>query len=136
MTIKEAAEKFNITPDTIRYYEKIGLLSPVPRTASKIRDFDELSLRRLEFITCMRSAGVSIEGLSEYMRLLSVGKSTVSARKKLLEKERESLLKNANKLTPLLINSTIKSLCTTKSSAVNAKIFPKEINFTKLKAAL
>ena len=102
MTIKEAAEKFNITPDTIRYYEKIGLLSPVPRTDSKIRDFEELSLRRLEFITCMRSAGVSIEGLSEYMRLLSVGKSTVSARKKLLEKERESLLKKREQINATL----------------------------------
>lgn len=102
MTIKEVAEKFNITPDTIRYYEKIGLLSPVPRTASKIRDFDDLSLRRLEFITCMRSAGVSIEGLSEYMRLLSDGKSTVSARKKLLEKERESLLKRREQINATL----------------------------------
>lgn len=91
MTIKQAAEKFGITPDAIRYYEKIGLLTEVKRTPSKIRDFDDVSMRKLEFITCMRSAGVSIEGLCEYMRLLNTGKSTVGKRKNLLMKERDAL---------------------------------------------
>lgn len=91
MTIKQVADKFGITPDTIRYYEKIGLLTGVPRTPSKIRDFDDKSVRKLEFITCMRSAGVSIEGLCEYMRLLNEGAKTVTERKNLLIKERDSL---------------------------------------------
>ena len=105
MTIKQAAEKFGVTPDTIRYYEKIGLLTAVPRTPSKIRDFDEKSLRKLEFITCMRSAGVTVEGLCEYMRLLSEGTKTVTERKNLLIKERAALeLKRAQ------IEETLKRL--------------------------
>lgn len=105
MTIKQASEKFGISTDTIRYYEKIGLLSRIPRTNSKIRNFDELSLRQLEFVTCMRSAGVSIEGLLEYMRLLRIGKSTLSMRKDLLKKERDALSAKRE-----LINLTIEKL--------------------------
>lgn len=92
MTIAEVGKKYNLTPDTLRYYERIGLLQGVPRNKNGIRNYDEKTCKRIEFIKCMRDAGVEIEILIEYMSLFEKGKSTVEARKKLLEEQREKLL--------------------------------------------
>lgn len=105
MTIAEVSKKYDLTPDTLRYYERIGLLSNVPRTNNGIRDYDEKSCSRIEFIKCMRNAGVEIEILIEYMSLFEKGKSTVEARKKLLEEQREKLLEKQKN-----INETIDRL--------------------------
>lgn len=99
MTIAEVGKKYNLTPDTLRYYEKIGLLSNVPRTKNGIRNYDDRTCGRIEFIKCMRDAGVEIEILIEYINLFEKGKSTVIARKQLLEEQKEKLLekqKNIN----------------------------------------
>ncbi|MGM9970157.1 MAG: MerR family transcriptional regulator [Anaeroplasma sp.] len=92
MTIAEVSKKYDLTQDTIRYYERIGLLPEIPRTKSGIRDFDEKSCKWVEFIKCMRSAGMPIEALIEYMTLFKQGKETVTARKQLLIEQREVLL--------------------------------------------
>lgn len=105
MTIAQVSQKYNLTPDTLRYYEKIGLLKNVPRTKSGIRDYDEKACKTIEFIKCMRSAGVEIEILIEYMDLLSKGKNTVKARKSLLEEQREKLLEKQKN-----INTTLERL--------------------------
>lgn len=60
MTIKEVSEKYDISADTIRYYERIGLLPPIPRKSNGIRDFDEVSCNWIEFVKCMRSAGIQL----------------------------------------------------------------------------
>lgn len=78
MTIKEVSEKYDITQDTIRYYEKIGLLPPVSRTKSGIRNFNKQSCKWLEFIKCMRSSGMPIESLIKYMNLFKKGISCYS----------------------------------------------------------
>ncbi len=78
MTIKEVSEKYDIIQDTIRYYEKIGLQPPVPRTKSGIRNFNEQSCKWLEFIKCMRSSGMPIELLIKYMNLFKKGISCYS----------------------------------------------------------
>lgn len=105
MTIAETSKKYDLTPDTLRYYERIGLLSNIPRTLKGIRDYDEQSCRRIEFIKCMRAAGVEIEILIEYMTLLEQGKSTVAARKRLLEEQRIKLLEKQKN-----INETVEKL--------------------------
>lgn len=102
MTIAEVSKKYDITPDTLRYYEKIGLLSNVPRSASGIRNYDEKSCRWIEFVKCMRSAGVEIEILIKYMALLEKGKSTVEARKQLLEEQRNKLIEKQNSINQTL----------------------------------
>lgn len=91
MTIKEVSKKYDISEDTLRYYERIGLLPKVPRTKSGIRNFDDNSCKWIEFIKCMRSAGMRIEALIEYMNLFNEGKKTVTARKNLLLEQREIL---------------------------------------------
>ena len=105
MTIAETSKKYDLTPDTLRYYERIGLLTNVPRTTNGIRDYDENSCKRIEFIKCMRAAGVEIEILKEYMVLFEQGKSTVTARKTLLEEQRIKLLEKQKN-----INVTIERL--------------------------
>lgn len=105
MTIAEVSKKYNITPDTIRYYEKIGLIPHVPRNKSGIRDFDENSCNWIEFIKCMRSAGLSIEVLTQYISLFNQGNKTAKARKELLVEQRKKLLEKQED-----INRTIKRL--------------------------
>ena len=85
MTIKEVSEKYGISQDTLRYYERIGLIPPVPRTPGGIRDYQEKDLGWVEQAVCMRSAGVQIEALIEYVRLYQMGDSTIEARRDLLQ---------------------------------------------------
>ena len=93
MTISEVSRKYNITADTIRYYEKEGLIPTVPRDKNGIRDFDENSCGWIEFIKCMRSAGLEIETLKKYVSLFRQGTKTIKERKILLIEQREKLLK-------------------------------------------
>ena len=102
MTIAEVSKKYDTTPDTLRYYEKIGLISKVPRNKNGIRNYDEKTCKRIEFVKCMRNAGVEIEILSEYITLLEQGKGTVKARKKLLEEQREKLLEKQKNIIETL----------------------------------
>lgn len=88
MRIAEVAETYQITPDTLRYYERIGLLPRIRRNASGVRDYSEADCGRIEFIKCMRGANVSIEALQAYMRLLDQGEDTVAERKAILEEQR------------------------------------------------
>lgn len=92
MKIAEVSEHTGISSDTLRYYERIGLIWPVNRNASGIRDYTDLDLRRVEFIKCMRSAGLPIEVLIEYVALVQQGDRTLEARQEILEEQRELLL--------------------------------------------
>ena len=92
MKIMEVSEQYGISSDTLRYYERIGLIPPVNRNGSGIRDYNELDLRRVDFIKCMRSAGLPIEVLIEYVALVQKGDKTIEARKDILIEQRELLL--------------------------------------------
>ena len=88
MTIREVSERYGLSADTLRYYERVGLIPPVPRTGGGVRDYDGASLGWVELIKCMRSAGVGIEALTEYCRLFQQGEETLEARKALLVEQR------------------------------------------------
>ena len=92
MTIQEVSRRYGLSADTLRYYERVGLIPPVPRTRGGARDYDGPSLGWVELIKCMRAAGVGIEALSEYCRLFQQGEETVEARKALLVEQRRQLL--------------------------------------------
>lgn len=102
MTISEVSKNYNITPDTLRYYEKIGLLTNVPRNLNGIRNYDENSCKKIEFVKCMRNAGVEIDILIKYMSLLEKGKNTVKLRKQLLEQQRKKLIEKQNNISQTL----------------------------------
>ena len=89
MRIAEVSKQYDISADTLRYYERIGLLPRVHRNASGVRDYDETDLARVTFIKCMRGANVSIEALIEYMQLFAEGDATLAARKAILEEQRD-----------------------------------------------
>ncbi|SKA74862.1 DNA-binding transcriptional regulator, MerR family [Clostridium sp. USBA 49] len=92
MTISEVSVKFDISQDTLRYYERIGLIPPVNRNKSGIRDYKEEDCKWIEFIKCMRGAGLPIEALIEYVNLFQKGDETIEARKELLNEQRKKLI--------------------------------------------
>ncbi len=91
MTIKEVSEKFGISQDTLRYYERVGLIPPVTRTSSGNRDYQESDLGWVENAVCMRNAGVPIEALIEYVKLYQMGDATFEARRQLLQEQYDAL---------------------------------------------
>lgn len=98
MTIAEVAKEYNISADTLRYYERIGLLPAVNRTQGGIRDYNEADCRWVEFIKCMRSAGLSVEALTEYVMLAQKGESTFEQRRQILIEQRDHLLQRIQEL--------------------------------------
>src|SRR5215216_6362970 len=102
MKIAEVSEQFALSTDTLRYYERVGLLPPVNRNESGIRDYNELDLRRVEFIKCMRSAGLPVEVLIEYVGLVQQGDKTIDTRKEILKEQRELLAARMNEMQKTL----------------------------------
>ena len=102
MTIKEVSEQYDISADTLRYYERIGLIPPVPRTQSGVRDYDEASCRWVNLMKCFRKAGVQIEALIEYVALFRQGESTREQRKQLLMEQRQRLCSRIHEMEQTL----------------------------------
>lgn len=98
MTIREIAAKTNMSTDTLRYYERIGLLPPVPRNAAGIRNYDEYVVNFINFIKKLKASGMSLEHIIDYIRLAEMGDATIQERKKLLAEARETLLDKINSL--------------------------------------
>ncbi|MPN42137.1 HTH-type transcriptional regulator AdhR [bioreactor metagenome] len=91
MTIAEVAKRYDLTPDTLRYYERVGLIPGVNRTSGGIRNYRDEDCRWIQFIKCMRGAGLPIETLIEYVRLFQLGDETSDSRKALLIEQRGAL---------------------------------------------
>ncbi|MFB9328891.1 MerR family transcriptional regulator [Paenibacillus aurantiacus] len=102
MRMAEVSAKFGIPQDTLRYYERIGLLPPVNRNPSGIREYTEENLKWVEFVKCMRQAGLSIEALSEYVGLFQQGDQSMNARKDLLTEQRAQLAVRVEEMTKTL----------------------------------
>jgi DNA-binding transcriptional MerR regulator len=91
MNIAAVAVKFDLTQDTLRYYEKVGLIPKVKRTSGGIRNYTEYDCGWIDFIKCMRNAGVQVDSLVEYVRLFEQGDSTANLRKQILVRERDRI---------------------------------------------
>lgn len=98
MTIKEVSEKYGLSQDTLRYYEKIGVIPPVTRTSGGIRNYTEKDIGWVENAVCMRKAGLPVEVIAEYCRLFSMGDSTIGARLELLTEQRKKLIEQKEQL--------------------------------------
>ena len=92
MTIRQVCSRYGLTPDTLRYYEKVGVIPEVRRTASGIRDYDDVAIGWVENAVCMRGAGVPVESIIEYVRLYQAGDATLRARRDLLRDVHTKLL--------------------------------------------
>ena len=111
MTIKQVSEKYHITADTLRYYERVGMIPPVNRSPSGIRDYDEEDLKWVELAICMRKAGLPVEAMIEYVRLCHLGDRTIPDRLHLLETQREALLEQRRQIYKTLERLNYKVSC-------------------------
>ncbi len=102
MTIKEVSEKYQISQDTLRYYERVGMIPPVTRTAGGIRDYQQTDIQWVELAKCMRSAGLPVEAMIEYVRLCQEGDGTIPARLQLLVEQRDNLLEQRRQIDETL----------------------------------
>lgn len=98
MTIKEVSERFGVSTDTLRYYERIGLIPQIARTAGGIRDYTESDISWVEHTICMRNAGVPIEALIEYIRLFQMGDATFEQGVSFSRSNTSSLMSRKNRL--------------------------------------
>ena len=103
MKIAEVSKLLDISADTLRYYERIGLIPKIHRDKSGNRDYTELNCKWIKFIKCMRNAGMPIEILIEYVTLLQEGEHTAGIRKELLLEQREHLQDKIDELQQMLL---------------------------------
>ena len=108
MTITEVAQRFDLTPDTLRYYEKEGLIPSINRTPGGIRKYSEMDCAWIEFIKCMRNAGLPVEVLVKYVSLFQKGDATLEERKLLLIEQRDSLEKKITDMQSTLDRLNLK----------------------------
>lgn len=99
MTISEVSKKYNLTQDTLRYYERIGVIPQVNRTAAGLRNYTEEDCSWVELVKCMRSAGLPIDAIAEYVKLAQEGTDTIPARRQLLLEQKEQLQKQLTSVT-------------------------------------
>ncbi|CZQ98162.1 transcription regulator merr dna binding [Trichococcus palustris] len=102
MNIAEVSKKFSISPDTLRYYERIGLLPYVKRNESGYREYDDEACEWIYFTLVMRSAGISVEALKTYISLFQQGKNTIAERKQILLEQRRLLAERISELQSVL----------------------------------
>lgn len=108
MTIAEVARQYDLTPDTLRYYERIGLIPAVERTAGGIRNYHDSDCSWIAFIKCMRQAGLPVEVLIRYVELFQQGDATIAQRKALLVEQRTALEKHIVELQETLARLNLK----------------------------
>ena len=102
MTIAEVSKKTELSADTLRYYERIGIIPEVERSESGIRNYTDYDLGWIEFSKCMRNSGMSIESIIEYIKLYNKGDATLEARKQLLVSQRDAMQEKLNELQATL----------------------------------
>lgn len=97
MTVREVCGKYHISPDTLRYYERVGAIPAVNRTEGGIRDYSEEDMGWVENAICMRNAGVPVEMIAAYVKLCRQGDATFAARRDLLMEARAGIMKQMEK---------------------------------------
>jgi DNA-binding transcriptional MerR regulator len=99
-TIAEAAEELGLSADTLRYYEKDGLLlRPVPRSSSGHRQYAEADLRWILLVTRLRATGMPIRDVRRYADLVRAGAGNETDRLRLLQAHRENVLRQLAEVT-------------------------------------
>lgn len=91
MTIQRASAETGLSADTLRYYEKIGVLPGVARSPSGHRRFSEHDIGWIKLVQCLRATGMPIEELHRYATLMQEGDGTAAERLRLLEDHRRRI---------------------------------------------
>lgn len=117
MTIKEISEKTDVSADTLRYYERIGLLPAVPRRPNGIREYDEFFIHWIAFIQDLKSLGMSLEAILDYIKLAKLGDISKEERKQIIMEVQNTLLDKIRilhtmvKKTITILNITMTYYC-------------------------
>jgi DNA-binding transcriptional MerR regulator len=98
MTIAEVADLLDLSPHTLRYYERAGLVT-VDRDGSGHRSYQPESVRRLVFLTRMRLSGMAMRDLQHYVELVDAGEQTVPERLDMLLEHRDTIRRQIRELT-------------------------------------
>ena len=91
MQISEVAKEFGLTTDTLRYYEREGLIGPIAKGKNGIRNYTEDDIKRIQFVKCMRAAGLEISFLKRYLQLFEGGDNTLKERREILVEQKKIL---------------------------------------------
>ena len=102
-TIGEMAQKLNVAPSTLRYYDKEGLLPFVERSSGGIRMFKDEDMEWLRLLGCLKKAGMPLKEIRSFLDWSRQGDATISHRLELLEKQRQSVLEQQKQLEDTLL---------------------------------
>ena len=91
LTITEVSERTGLSPDTLRYYEKAGLIEPVGRTSGNHRSYSADDLDWLAFLLRLRETGMSIADMQHFAELRTAGPPTIAERLSILREHHRSL---------------------------------------------
>lgn len=108
MTISEVSKEYELTQDTLRYYERTGMIPHVTRTSGGIRNYTQQDCGWVGLAKCMRSAGLPVGVMVEYVRLYQEGETTVAQRLQLLVEQKAALLKQREQIEVTLDRLTQK----------------------------
>lgn len=97
MRIQEVAQTFQMSIDTLRYYEKIGLIDEVQKV-NGIRSYQVKDIDRIKFTKCMKKSGMSLENIARYFDLYKRGETTLMDRLELLEQQKIKAMEEQNEL--------------------------------------
>lgn len=90
-TIQRAAAETGVSRDTLRYYERIGILPGIARSKSGHRRFSDDDMGWIKLVQCLRATGMPIEDLHAYAELVQQGDGTAGERLGLLENHRRRI---------------------------------------------
>ena len=130
-TISEAAEKTGLPPSTIRFYDKEGLLPNIKRK-NGIRVFEDMDLRLMGLLTCLKNTGMPIKRIRDYVELTSKGDDTLQERYEIIKSQRQFVLDQIEQLQYYLEELDFKdwyynkALAAGSESAINLDDYEKE----------
>lgn len=130
-TISEAAQKTGLPPSTIRYYDKEGLLPNIKRK-NGIRVFEDMDLRLMGLLTCLKNTGMPIKRIRDYVELTSKGDDTLQERYEIIKAQRQFVLDQIEQLQYYLEELDFKdwyynkALAAGSESAINLDDYEKE----------
>ena len=90
-SIREMADLIGVSPSTLRYYDKEGLMPVIERTTGGIRVFKDSDIEWLRIIDCLKKTGMSLKDIKQFIDMVQAGDSTIEARLAMFERRREAV---------------------------------------------
>lgn len=108
MKISDVNKKFNISIQTLRYYEREGLIPAIHRDSNGVRDYQKDELYWIHYVQTLRNSGVTVASIKKYVGLVQKGSETREQRKQILLEQRQALLKKRAQIDDALKHMDIK----------------------------